>query len=536
MASLAQLISAVTLCLITLFTSTVAPQPTASAAAPLWPTLSFKSEPKIKPLALQVHKTGQTENGYLFLNPIGSSRPASSAPVIFTDQGDLVWYGPPGPAFNFRPYTYQGAPCLAYWNGTTFPDPIGNGYGSIVLLDVWLKPFASVKLTGHFVTLNSSAKYPSYIDLHEINITPDNTILVTANNVTQADLSSVGGPKKGWVVDAIFYEIDIATNKILYQWHALDHLDRLPFKSSKLALGTDGYDGKTQAKAWNYFHINAVDRLNGKEGYIISSRYLSAVIGIQKNSTNVLGVIAGDGGGDFKVAANASFSFQHHVRQRPPFTYQNGRVVTNLVLSVFDNANSPVSNHSTQSSGLILDIDITARTATAVARYESHNTSLYSLAMGDFEYLSDGHKLIGYGLTPFIEEFDRQGKSVMTAQFGPIAKGTSSPLGGIFSYRAFRAPWMGCPRTYPALYAERVPGGARVYMSWNGNTEYNSWTLFAGNDQYNLDQVGGPVRRTGFETTLLITRNVTYVQARANGVQKCPYEGTENNSQVVKVV
>jgi hypothetical protein len=118
----------------------------------------------------------------------------------------------------------------------------------------------------------------SNVDLHEIYITERNTVLVTANNVTQADLRSVGGPSNGWVVDSLVYEIDIETNNILFRWRALDHLAEIPFTASVYPLGSEGFNGMKQSSAWGYFHINAVKPYDG--GYIISSRFLCSAIAL----------------------------------------------------------------------------------------------------------------------------------------------------------------------------------------------------------------------------------------------------------------
>jgi hypothetical protein len=39
--------------------------------------------------------------------------------------------------------------------------------------------------------------------------------LITAYNTTGADLTSIGGPDKGYVWDSLIFEIDIKTQKIL---------------------------------------------------------------------------------------------------------------------------------------------------------------------------------------------------------------------------------------------------------------------------------------------------------------------------------
>lgn len=98
-------------------------------------------------------------------------------------------------------------------------------------LDASYKEKYFVPLDGPRSDLNfkasSGKEYSSYVDTHESQMTADGTIMVTAVNVTQADLSSVGGPKDGWINDGQFYEIDPKTNEIVFSWSALDHLDQV---------------------------------------------------------------------------------------------------------------------------------------------------------------------------------------------------------------------------------------------------------------------------------------------------------------------
>lgn len=105
-----------------------------------------------------------------------------------TDINEVIWQDLTGQAFNFGVQTYKGKPVLTYWNGTVFPEPIGRGSGGIHILDNTYQEVAVVSLyDGVFLTLNGTSNV-SNIDLHEIYITERNTVLVTANNVTQADL------------------------------------------------------------------------------------------------------------------------------------------------------------------------------------------------------------------------------------------------------------------------------------------------------------------------------------------------------------
>ncbi|MCD6053887.1 MAG: Arylsulfotransferase [Rubrobacteraceae bacterium] len=61
-------------------------------------------------------------------------------------------------------------------------------------------------------------------DHHEFLITPQDTALITIYSKVQRDLSGVGGPVDGVVLDGIVQEIDIGTGEVLFEWHSLDHI------------------------------------------------------------------------------------------------------------------------------------------------------------------------------------------------------------------------------------------------------------------------------------------------------------------------
>ena len=180
------------------------PHPSATEEALSWPSQSFKSSP-LRPPSMNITKRGKTEPGYLFLGPRNTELGDDSA-VIVSDGGQLIWQSPSENVLAFQPQIYEGNPVLTYWNGSLNE---GFGWGAISVLDSSYEEIYQVTLGGNetFVTV-ADVDFPSYIDLHENFITDEDTILVTAVNVTQADLSSVGGPKDGWIQDGLFYEID----------------------------------------------------------------------------------------------------------------------------------------------------------------------------------------------------------------------------------------------------------------------------------------------------------------------------------------
>jgi Arylsulfotransferase (ASST) len=372
----------------------------------------------------------------------------------------------------------------------------------VYLLDNTYNIIATVTLSGIFNELTPGVTFPSNIDLHEINITPQGTVLVTANNVTTTDLTSVGGPKVGWIVDSLFYEIDIATNKVLFRWSSLDHVDAIPLSSSVYHLGSEGFTGVNQSLAWGYAHINSVAKLG--DGYVVSFRYLCAGIALSKKG-DVLWTLQGISGGDFKLGTDTNFCFQHDIR---PITLTS----ETLTLSMHDNANAPinVNTSTTPTSGLELSIDFTTKTVSKIFRYFNPAEPIFATSQGNFQHiLSSSNIFMGHGIIPVFQEFTQAGAIAMTAQFAAL-----QPTGAGLSYRAFNQPWVGCPSTPPAIYADVENGTTTVYASWNGATEYRTWTVLAGNTISSLS-VAAKVARAGFETKIALKGSPSVVQVEA---------------------
>jgi hypothetical protein len=87
-------------------------------------------------------------------------------------------------------------------------------------------------------------------DLHELNLTPQGTALVTAYRVTTTDLSVLGGPSNGQVLAPQAQEIDIATGKLLWYWDCLEHVPVTETCSSP--------PNEKQTSPFDYFHMNSI--------------------------------------------------------------------------------------------------------------------------------------------------------------------------------------------------------------------------------------------------------------------------------------
>jgi len=131
------------------------------------------------------------------------------------------------------------------------------------------------------------------------------------------------------------------------------------------------------------------------------------------------------------------------------------------------------------------------------------------LSMGDGKHSSKSeayHSLIGHGYDPVLREFDEEGNDIWTLQFGI--------LGSQNSYRAFKSPWVGQPKTKPKAKACVAHGGAKVYVSWNGATEVAAWKVYAGEKEGRM-RVVKTVQKAGFETMVRVGGEVKYVKIEA---------------------
>ena len=145
---------------------------------------------------MNVTKMGQTEPGHLFLSPEDIIRD-TEYPAIYSDDGQLVWRDAEGNYSALQPQMRDGEPVMAYWSGFAGD---GFGFGAISILDTSYREIHRVTLdckSQTFVTVFEPMEFESCIDHHESQLTDDGTILVTAINVTRADLSAIGGPRDG---------------------------------------------------------------------------------------------------------------------------------------------------------------------------------------------------------------------------------------------------------------------------------------------------------------------------------------------------
>ena len=207
-----------------------------------------------------------------------------------TDAGQLVFNGLIVNATNFRHAVYKGKNILTYWSGiSTAGANIGHGYGNVTFLDTSYDEILTVCPKLGLVTPDNT-EYSCEADLHESFTTDRDTVIVSAYNATQTDLTSIGGPKDGWIFDCLFFEIEPETGKILFQWSAIEHV---PVTASKQPLAGTGLN---QSVPWDWFHINSI--VNIGDEYLVNSRHTWTTF-LLTSQGEIIWQIQGNTGGDF---------------------------------------------------------------------------------------------------------------------------------------------------------------------------------------------------------------------------------------------
>ncbi len=431
---------------------------------------AFHSRPDLHVPRVTVGTDSPTQTpGDIFLAPY--SGVGQDGPMIFESSGNLVWFDPLAAnteATNLQVQSYDGKPVLTWWQG--YIPPQGFGEGEEVIAN------SSYQQIMKFPAGNG---LPA--DLHEFQITPQGTALLTSFDPIRCDLSSVGGSHEAAVTDSVFQEIDLKTHLVRREWTPLDHV--------ALRQSYSSAHGSTTGWPFDYFHLNSIDsQQNGL--ILISSRNTSALYELSPSTGQVTDQIGGKSS-TIKLGAGTATAYQHDATELP-----NGNI------SIFDNGGVPMV-HS-QSRGIIVSIDPKTKTETLVSRYE-HSQPLSAGSQGDVQALTDGDLFIGWGAEPYVTEYTPSGAVLYNARLPTKTE----------SYRAFRFQWTGTPTGTPAIVASAgSKGTTTVYASWNGATEIANWRVLTGSSASSLTAATS-TPRTGFETQISVAGTPAYVAVQA---------------------
>jgi hypothetical protein len=423
---------------------------------------SFLSRPELRPPDVTVSTKEQTATGGdLFLAPY--SGVGQYGPMILNEHGELVWFQSLSPAgtraANFRVQQYEGKPALTWWQDPLIAD--GSKTAGEVIANSAYETVAVVRAGNGYQP-----------DLHEFQITPQDTAWITVYDAIDCNLSSVGGPRDGAIADTLLQEIDLKTGLVMYEWHSLDHVALTNSYASAVPA--------SKGEPFDYFHINSSDTESDGD-LLIDSRNTWAAYDVDPKTGQVRWQLGGKHS-SFKLGPGAAPAWQHDARQQP-----------DGAITFFDNGAFPAVHP--QSRAIELALDPATMTATLVRNYE-HQNPLVAGSQGNVQALANGDWMVGWGQAGYLSEVTPAGQVLFNAHLPPDWE----------SYRTFALPWSGQPTEPPALAVVAASSagsaaGATVYASWNGATEVASWRVLAGSSPSALAPVVA-APRSGFETAI----------------------------------
>lgn len=224
---------------------------------------------------------------------------------------------------------------------------------------------------------------------------------------------------KGWVYDCLMTEVDSRTDKTLFEWSALDHVDL----NKSMILNELSTSGNTTTNAFDYFHINSIDK-DDRGNYLVSSRHTWTLYYIDGSNGEIIWRMGrGQEGSDWLIDDDATFSFQHHARWRHPHQLNPPKKRGVDYLTLFDNeaGSSGKSGLRSRSRGLVLKLDRTKRTRDKIGRVSLVQEFLVpddekiSSSQGSIQVLENGNFLIGWGSAPVISEHLPNGQPIFKA-------------------------------------------------------------------------------------------------------------------------
>jgi hypothetical protein len=435
---------------------------------------SFHSRPELRPPDVTVSAKAQTATGGdLFLAPYSGI--GQYGPMILGEHGELIWFKSLSPtgtrAADFRVQQYEGKPVLTWWQDPLIAD--GSKAAGEVIANSSYQTIAVIRAGNGYQP-----------DLHEFQITPQDTAWITVYDAIDCNLSSVGGPRDGAVADTLLQEIDLKTGLVMYEWHSLDHV---PLTNSYASAAPT-----SRGEPFDYFHINSIDtELDGD--LLVDSRNTWAAYDVDPKTGQVRWELGGKHS-SFKLGPGAATAWQHDARQQP-----------DGAITFFDNGAFPAVHP--QSRAIELALDPASMTATLVRSYE-HQNPLVAGSQGNVQALQNGDWMVGWGQAGYLSEVTPAGQVLFNAHLPPDWE----------SYRTYALPWSGQPAQPPALALAPAPNGspATVYASWNGATEVASWRVLAGSSPDALAPVAAAPKH-GFETAIAIPASVSghYVAVQA---------------------
>jgi hypothetical protein len=446
----------------------LAPRSSMVTAPPL--TQSFASAPQLHPPVVTISGSDtDTAAGDIFLDAQNSGQ---NGPYMLDPEGQLLWELPTPStqaAIDVQVQSYDHQPVITYYQGPISPPGLGDGVG--VMLD---ESYERI----HTITAGAGYQRDG-IDLHELTLTPQGDAFVTVVVPIRANLSSIGGPRRGVLLDSVIEEIRVSDNRTLWQWSAYGHI---PLR--------DVHAGRPQAGVpYDAYHVNSVQPLPDGE-LILSSRYTWAVYAIDMRSGRIDWELGGRHS-SFRMGPGTNFEWQHDA-----VMHSGG------LLSVFDDG---AGLYRSEPQSRALQIQLGRRRATLV-RADQHSPPVLATSQGSVQLLFNRNVFVDWGSAGTFSEYAPSGAQLFSGSF----------RGEVQSYRSFRYnDWVGHPLAPPSIATRPAGIGAvNVYASWDGATQVASWRVLAGPSRALLVPAASAPWRN-FETRILVRTAMPYLEVEA---------------------
>ncbi|KAI0813004.1 Arylsulfotransferase-domain-containing protein [Xylaria sp. FL0064] len=427
------------------------------------------------------NKNATTSGSHIFLSPANDGQKPS--PMILSSKDlSLVYVDPEwNGGTDARMQFHDGNAYLTFWSGYDFK---GHGTGGGVMLDPNYNLYKNLTTTGLITGADS----------HDFKMTNDGGAIMNNYHEIYTDLTPIGGPSNGSLLDCAFQEIDVETGEVRFTWKATDHFNLTESLADPYSDTEGGFD---------WFHMNAISKtVDGN--YLISIRHLRTVALINGTDGSRIWQVGGVNNSfkDLSGGNASNFAFQHDAR----FTDASETEIT-----LFDNhamhVTSPTAGCTQDCTrGMRIALDYEAMEVRLVSEFY-HPQSVQAWAQGGYQLLPNGNAIIGWGVVPVMSEFDKDGNLVMDIQLRPW---NTTEAGGAPLYRVYKFDWKAQPLTQPSCAF--VNG--TVYVSWNGATEVKSWSLFGGPSPMTMEHIV-TVDKDGFETSIQPSADVAFIRVDA---------------------
>ncbi|KAI5198602.1 hypothetical protein E4T39_06718 [Aureobasidium subglaciale] len=429
------------------------------------------------------------------------------------NDGEMVWeHYVEGQGYNLKVQEYKGEQVLTFWVGN---DGIGgHGEGDYYMYNSRYDELAKI-----------SALNGLHADLHELTITPEGTGIMTIYEIHPVTLPGyVDDTDVIWIWDCLFQEIDLVTNKLVFQWRASEH------HSLEETYRQIGDEGRVSNHPWDWYHMNSIQK-DELGNYLVSARYTHTITYIDGRTGNIIWILGGkrnafddlsEGKSKATNIAYQHFARLHNLTEFPvlladvielhPQRDVDG--VTKMLVTAFDNGADNEAAGSRPSRGVLIEISYptvgisalrSAYTARLIREYV-HPVQFISSSQGSMQVIpssdeSDPHILLGFGYVGVWTEYAANGEVLCDNCFSTVS---SWGTGDVQSYRALKAPWKGEPGWPPSI-AFGDGKDLSIFASWNGATEVAFWKVQQAEKQACPDEEWEDVsvtQKKGFETEI----------------------------------